>query len=392
MAQKTVPVLIVGGGIGGLGAALALALQGIPSRVLEQASGFGEIGAGIQLGPNVFRMFHRLGISDAIEKRAVFVDKIIMMDAVAGTPITEVPLGKPFRERFGQPYAVIHRADLHRALLDACEARGELISLETKTSVTSVRDTDDGVVAVTGDGSEISGAALIGADGLWSSVRAYVADDGPPRVSGHVAYRAVLPMEQVPKEMRWNAATLWAGPRIHLVHYPLRNGELMNLVAVFHSDRYVEGWNAPGEVDELLRWFKDIDPRPLSLIDLVSEWRMWVLCDRDPISKWSRGRTTLLGDAAHPMLQYFAQGACMALEDAVCLADKVTAADGDYGEAFKAYQAERYLRTGRVQLMARFLGDIYHAKDVERELRNQMLAGRTPETSYQGLAWLYDGP
>ena len=151
MAQKTVPVLIVGGGIGGLGAALALALQGIPSRVLEQASGFGEIGAGIQLGPNVFRMFHRLGISDAIEKRAVFVDKIIMMDAVAGTPITEVPLGKPFRERFGQPYAVIHRADLHRALLDACEARGELISLETKTSVTSVRDTDDGVVAASRD-------------------------------------------------------------------------------------------------------------------------------------------------------------------------------------------------------------------------------------------------
>ncbi len=385
------PVLIVGGGIGGLAAALALARKGMASTVLEQASEFGEIGAGIQLGPNVFRMLDRLGVRQRVERTAVFIDHLIMMDSLSGETVTRVPLGDAFRARFREPYAVIHRADLHAALLDACRET-DLVRLEPSRAITGFRETDSGVAATAADGEEIAGRALIGADGLWSSIRAQLVGDGAARVSGHIAYRAVLPTSKVPEDMRWNAATLWAGPGTHLVHYPLRSWGLFNLVAVFQSDKYVEGWNEPGDRDELMRRFARVRPEPMSLVERVEEWRMWVLCDREPIKGWSRGCVTLLGDAAHPMLQYFAQGACMAIEDAVCLADAVEAAEDDFAAAFLAYQEARYLRTARVQLMARFLGEVYHAGDVRRELRNHVLGGRTPEQSYEGLAWLYGGP
>jgi salicylate hydroxylase len=384
-------VLIVGGGIGGLAAALALSQVGIGSRILEQASRFGDIGAGIQLGPNVFAMFDRLGLRERMAQHAVFVESLVMMDALSGEQITRVPLDDAFREQFKNPYAVLHRADMHGAMLDACR-ESPLIALQHSSAVTAIEDRDGRVQVTTGDGTTLDGAALIGADGLWSQTRAYLFGEQKPRVSGHVAYRAVLPADEFPDDLRWNSAVLWAGPRNHLVHYPLRNGELINIVAVFHSDTYVEGWNEPGDRDLLMRRFSSVGPQPMRILERVSDWRMWVLCDREPIAVWSKGPVTLLGDAAHPMLQYFAQGACMAVEDAVCLADKVAASDGDFTAAFKAYEQARYLRTGRVQLMARFLGDIYHAQGVARELRNQMLGQRTPRQANDGLAWLYGGP
>ncbi|NKB60036.1 MAG: 3-hydroxybenzoate 6-monooxygenase [Alphaproteobacteria bacterium] len=384
-------ILIVGGGIGGLAAALALAQAGVPSRVLEQASRFGEIGAGIQLGPNVFRMFDRLGIRARIDENAVFVEQLIMKDSLSAETITEVPLGVEFRGRFENPYAVSHRADVHEALLEACQ-ESQIVALEHSQRIAAIEDTGDEVIAVTDTGKTYRGAALIGADGLWSRVRTHLFGDGKPRVSGHVAYRAVLPFDEFPEDLRWDAATLWAGPRNHLVHYPLRRRELFNIVAVFHDDAYVEGWNEPGDRAALMRRFEGVSPLPMSILERVESWRMWVLCDRDPTDVWSKGRITLLGDAAHPMLQYFAQGACMAVEDAVCLADRLAAAGGDAEAAFKAYERARYLRTGRVQLMARFLGDVYHAEGVARELRNQMLSGRTAQQSHDGLAWLYGGP
>lgn len=392
MANKDdLPVLIVGGGIGGMAAALALAGAGIASCVLEQASRFGEIGAGIQLGPNVFRMFDRLGVRERIDEDAVGVEKLIMKDSLSAETITEVPLVGEFSERFGNPYAVSHRADVHGALLGACE-ESPLVVLAHSQRVATIEEVRDEVIVATDAGATYRGCALIGADGLWSRVRSHLFDDGPPKVSGHVAYRAVLNYEEFPEALRWNAATLWAGPRNHLVHYPLRRSELFNIVAVFHDDAYVEGWNEPGDRDALMRRFAEVGPLPMSILERVESWRMWVLCDREPTDVWSKGRITLLGDAAHPMLQYFAQGACMAVEDAVCLADKVVAADRDFAAAFQAYEKARYLRTGRVQLMARFLGDIYHAEGVARELRNQALSQRTPQQSHDGLAWLYGGP
>ena len=379
--------LIVGGGLGGLAAALALARQGFASHVLEQAPAFGEIGAGIQLGPNVFRMFERLGIEEAISRDAVFVDRLLMMDSLTGETVVTGDLGDAFRERFGAPYAVTHRADFHRTLLEACEA-AEAVTLETNAQVVSVEDLGGRVHARLADGGRREGALLVGADGLWSKVREYVVGDGPPNVSGHIAYRAVLPIEEVPEAVRWNAAALWAGPRNHLVHYPLRRSTLFNLVAVFHSDRYVEGWDSEGDPGELMERFAGVSSQPMSLLEKIETWRMWVLCDREPVADWSRGRVCLLGDAAHPMLQYLAQGACMAMEDAVSLADAL-AADTDIERALRSYTKARYLRTARVQLTARMMGEIYHAEGIRRELRNQVLS--TAELR-EGMAWLYGGP
>jgi salicylate hydroxylase len=336
-------------------------------------------------------MFDRLGLRDRLARKAVFVDSLVMMDSLDGAEITRVPLDDAYREQFKNPYAVLHRADMHGAILDACR-ESPLIALEHSRRIAAIEDRGDRVQVTIDGGETLGGVALIGADGLWSRTRAHLFGDEKPRVSGHVAYRAVLPAEEFPEDLRWNSAVLWAGPRNHLVHYPLRNGELINIVAVFHDDTYVEGWNEPGDRDILMRRFAAAGPKPMSILERVSDWRMWVLCDREPMSVWSRGRITLLGDAAHPMLQYFAQGACMAVEDAVCLADKVAESGGDFEAAFKAYEQERYLRTGRVQLMARFLGDIYHAEGVARELRNQMLGRRTPKQANDGLAWLYGGP
>jgi salicylate hydroxylase len=201
----------------------------------------------------------------------------------------------------------------------------------------------------------------------------------------------VLRREDVPDDLWRPDVILWAGPRTHFVHYPLRRGTLYNLVAVFHSDRYVEGWNAEADPEELWARFKGQRPEVLRLLERIETWRMWVLCDREPVKDWSKGRVTLLGDAAHPMLQYLAQGACMATEDAVWLADRAAETPDDLPAAFRAYQQQRYLRTGQVQIMARVYGEFYHARGVAAELRNQMLGSRTPEQSYDGIAWLYGG-
>jgi salicylate hydroxylase len=227
---------------------------------------------------------------------------------------------------------------------------------------------------------------------MWSKIRESVVGDGKPRVSGHIAYRAVLKREDVPDDLWRPDVVLWAGPRTHFVHYPLRRGELYNLVAVFHSDHYEEGWNAEGSKDVMWQHFKMQVPQVQRMLERIETWRMWVLCDREPVKKWSSGRVTLLGDAAHPMLQYLAQGACMATEDAVALADKVAASPDDPAKSFKAYEQERYLRTGRTQIMARVYGEFYHARGVAAELRELALSPRTPEESYDGIAWLYGGP
>ena len=390
MAGHALPILIVGGGIGGFAAALALSRNGFAVHLIEQQPDFGEVGAGIQLGPNVFRMFDLLGVTGAINAISVFPDNLIMRDGLSGEEVTRIPLGEPFRARFNYPYAVIHRPDLHNALMDAVR-RSPLVHLSPATKVSGFEDHGDKVAVQCEDGASFEGAALIGADGLWSVVRGLLLDDGKPRVSGHIAYRAVIPTPDVPQRLRSNDVVLWAGPKTHLVHYPLRRGELYNLVVVFHSSRYEEGWNTYGDPEELRERFRGQRPEVLEFLSMVNEWKMWVLCDREPVSQWTQGRVTLLGDAAHPMLQYLAQGAGMAIEDAVVLANRLAAAGGDFHAAFIAYQKERYLRTTRAQITARLYGDLYHATDAVRDLRRQLLAGRTPEEAYAGIAWLYDG-
>ena len=390
MAPSQQPVLIVGGGIGGLAAALALARKGQRTHVLEQASEFREIGAGIQLGPNVFRLFDLLGLTEPVSRIATFPPSLLMMDCITAEVVTRIPLGQDFLNRFHHPYALIHRADLLDCFVDACR-KSDWITLETARKVTSLTDHGDRVSVTTEDGREYEGIALIGADGLWSTIRALLLQDGEPRVSGHIAYRAVVQMEAIPEDMRWPDMAFWAGERTHLVHYPIRAGKLTNLVAVFHSNRYEEGWDSYGDPAELHERFAQTCEPVRRMLSKIETWRMWVLCDREPVKCWTRGRVALLGDAAHPMLQYLAQGGCMAVEDAMCVADQFERTGGDCERAFQAYNQMRYLRTARAQIMARLYGEVYHASGVVREVRNQLLSQRTPQQAYEGLAWIYDG-
>ncbi|MES2413662.1 MAG: 3-hydroxybenzoate 6-monooxygenase [Pseudomonadota bacterium] len=384
------PIIISGGGIGGLAAAMVLGKDGHAVTVLEQAAEFGEIGAGIQLGPNIFRMFEYLGLTDVINKVAFFPEGLGMNDVRTGEKVIRVPLGDVARAAYGFPYGVIYRADLHQVFLDACRAQPS-VTLRTNAKVESYDQSADGVQVHLAGGEVVEGQALIAADGMWSKIREAVVGDGKPRVSGHIAYRAVLKREDVPKHLWSDDVTLWGGEKTHLVHYPLRRGELFNMVCVFHSSKYDEGWNTFGDTTELNERFADACPQVKELLAKIETWKMWVLCDREPVKNWTDRRVTLLGDAAHPMLQYLAQGAGQAIEDAVVLREALRFTKGDIQEAFQKYQNTRYLRTGRVQLTARFYGDIYHASGVQRELRNQMFQSGKESAGFAGLKWMYDG-
>ncbi len=384
------PILVAGGGIGGLATALGLAQQGRDVVVLEKASQLGEIGAGIQLGPNAFHSFDALGIGDAARAMAVYIDQLRLMDAVTGQEIAHVPLDAPFRKRFGNPYAVVHRGDLHGVFLRAC-AENARITLRTSSEVISYGQDGSTVQARLAGGGAVTGAALIGADGLWSRIRRQLVGDGPPRVSGHTTYRSVIPTAQMPEALRWNAATLWAGPKCHIVHYPLSGWRVFNLVVTYHNDAPEPVAGQRVDEEEVMAGFRHVHPMAQDLIRIGSDWKKWVLCDRDPTDKWVDGRVALLGDAAHPMMQYFAQGACMAMEDAVCLSHRL-GAHGVIEPALEAYRQQRMLRTARVQLQSRLIGEhIYHPAGAHALLRNAILSAKTPDQFYDALAWLYGG-
>jgi salicylate hydroxylase len=382
-------VIIAGGGIGGLAAAVGLAQQGRQVLVLEKSRQFGEIGAGIQLGPNAFHAFDALGIGDAARSMAVYIDNLRLMDAMSGQEITRIPLGKDFRRHMGNPYAVVHRGELHSVFLKACIA-SKLIELRTDAGVVGYEQENACVSALLEDGSRESGCVLIGADGLWSKVRKQMLNDGPPRVSGHTTYRSVIPYDQMPEDLRWNAATLWAGPKCHIVHYPLSGWKSFNLVVTYHNDAPEPVAGQPVERAEVLRGFEHVSPMARQIIDQGIDWKLWVLCDRDPVMGWCDGRVTLLGDAAHPTLQYLAQGACMAMEDAVCLSSLLADPGENPEGALITYQNARQLRTARVQLQSREVGDhIYHPDGAHAALRNQIMREKSANDWYEQVFWLY---
>ncbi|MBD1588380.1 3-hydroxybenzoate 6-monooxygenase [Pseudomonas typographi] len=381
-------VIIVGGGIGGLAAALALTRQGIFVELLEQADEIAEIGAGIQLGPNAYAALDALGVGDTARQRSVFTDHIIMMDAVDATEVVRIEVGEAFRQRFGNAYGVIHRADIHRTILEAVE-KDPLISFQTSTRIVSIETNDTGVALVDQNGRHYAADAVVGCDGVKSVVREKLLGD-THRVTGHVVYRAVVDKANMPEELRINAPVLWAGPHCHLVHYPLRGGEQYNLVVTFHS-REQEQWGVrDGSKEEVMSYFDGIHPTPAKLLDTPTSWRRWATADREPLERWGEGSATLLGDAAHPMSQYLAQGACMALEDAVTLGEAVKACNHDLEAAFRAYESVRIPRTARVVWSTREMGRLYHAKGVERTVRNSLWVGRTQEEFYSAIGWLYD--
>jgi 2-polyprenyl-6-methoxyphenol hydroxylase-like FAD-dependent oxidoreductase len=386
MSQQ-LPVLVAGGGIGGLAAALALVRQGFQVVVLEQAAQIGEIGAGIQLGPNAFHAFDALGVGDKTRNRAVFTDYMVMHDAIDEYQVGKIPTDENFRKRFGNPYAVIHRQDIHNSLLEGATETGK-VEFFTSCRVESIEQAADSVTVTCGNGKTFTGQALIGADGVRSVVRAQYVND-PPRVTGHVVYRAVVDEKDFPDNLKWNAASIWVGPNCHLVHYPLRGGKEYNVVVTFHS-RGKEEWGVTeGSKEEVQSYFQGICPKARQLIDLPKSWKRWATADREPIAQWTYGRATLLGDAAHPTTQYMAQGACMALEDAVTLGEALRVCNKDWAKALDLYQHSRITRTARIVLSGREMGRLYHAKGVERLVRNSLWKGRSAERFYDAMEWLY---
>lgn len=384
-------VLVAGGGIGGLSAALALARAGRRVTVLERSSELREFGAGIQLGPNAFHALHSIGIDQAALDQAIYVDRLRLMNAMTAEEVTALDLGAAFRARFGYPYAVIHRGDLYRVLIDACSMH-QSIAIRTNAEVVGFEQNGSDVEVVLASGERVAGIALIGADGIWSGIRRQMLGDAPPRVPGHTTFRSVIPIEEMPEAFRWNDATLWAGDKCHIVHYPLSGYRLFNFAITAHNDATEAVSGEPVDAGEIGATFEHVHDTVKQIIRHGRDWKRWVLCDRDPTHHWVEGRVALLGDAAHPTLQYLAQGACMAIEDGVSLGDAFGFFEDDVDSALLVYRDLRVSRTAQIVLKSRAMGEhVYHPHGPRASLRDAILRSKSDSELYEDLAWLYDG-
>ena len=385
-------VIVVGGGIGGLSAALALARQGLPVRVLERAREFGEVGAGIQIAPNCTRLLSEYGLLDEAVALGVLPDSIVMRDMLDGSELTRLDLAD-LRRRYGFPYMVIHRSDLHGIFLRGCERDG--VELLTSQHVTSYENTGTGARIVLADGGSQDAALVIAADGLHSVAREQLIGDATVN-SAYVAYRAALPIEQVlGNGIARTDVVVYIGPRCHFVQYPLRGGEMFNQVAVFESSRLRAGDTGGGGPEELDAAFEHVCANVREGIGLMWRDRWWGMSDRDPVRQWVYGRVALLGDAAHPPLQYIAQGAIMAIEDGWVLAQHARrlyrpGRGPDWDAVLAAYQAVRAEHCRRVVLTSRVWGQLWHLDGQRREQRNILLRAREVR-DYGFTDWLY-GP
>src|SRR6516164_2355114 len=385
------PILIVGGGLGGLRTALALSRYGVAARVLEGAPQFGAIGYGIQFGPNVFHVFDRLGLVEPVLAVADSPVAVLMWDALNGKELVHLPTGASFRARFKYPYIIVHRIDLHNVLLDACR-RSDAIELVADAMVCNFEDKDDSVAVTTVDGRTFSGPALVGADGVRSLFRQKLIGDGEPRSSGYAALRTIIPMAELKVDVPRDSVLLWGGPGYHVIHYSLRHGSEFNIVAVFRTATHAEKADAATYRAELEHIYRDAHPSMRALNAMMDfRWRRSV-ADRNPVRHWHKGRVVLIGDAAHAPLQSLAQGACMAIEDGLCLGEMIHAANDDFTAAFRRFEALRLTRTARVQLESRAAWDwLLHAEGIGRDVRNATVANWDEAYMFDCLSWLYDG-
>ncbi|MBA4260882.1 MAG: FAD-dependent oxidoreductase [Comamonadaceae bacterium] len=399
-------VVIAGGGIGGLACALSLARAGVSVDLLEQAGTLGEVGAGLQLGPNAVRVLDEWGLMDGLQACAAFPDALRVRDAHGGGQLGRLRLGAFARARYGQPYATIHRADLHGLLLDAVQRQsGVRLHLGARLAAYELFSTS--VRATCEDDSVFQGAALIGADGLWSRVRTQMLGAQPVRASGHLAYRGMVHTDHLPTHLHHNTVTAWLGPRLHVVRYPVKRGEWFNVVAVVHgalgqghggppgSDP--QSWSHAARAQDLQRALGPVCADLKSMLDAVTEWKLWALNDRAPVasaSEHAHGRVALLGDAAHPLRPYLAQGAAMALEDAWTLGRLLQTSPPDAATDWPAllarYAQTRWQRNARVQSRSQRNGTIFHASGLLRLGRN--VAMTLLGESLLDNPWLYSGP
>ncbi len=378
-------VIVVGGGIGGLSAAFALTRKGLRVRVLERSKEFGEVGAGIQIAPNCTRILNTYGLLEEAKRLGVLPASMVMRDAVDGTVLTSLDLADMER-RYGSPYMVIHRSDLHGLFLRACQRAG--VELRTSQQVTEYENTQGGARVWLADGQAQEAKLVIAADGLHSVARRQLVGDEPVN-SAYVAYRGAVPIEKVRENnVSETDVVVYIGPRCHFVQYPLRGGEMFNQVAVFESAKAKAGeedWGTPDELDTAFAGLTENIARGLPLMWRDRWWRMF---DRDPIMRWVYGRIALLGDAAHPPLQYIAQGAIMAIEDGYVLAEHLAATPGDHDTALAAYQAVRPEHCRRVLSTSRAWGELWHLDGEKRARRNAILRARDPR-DYSFVDWLY---
>ncbi|MDP2073237.1 FAD-dependent monooxygenase [Hydrogenophaga sp.] len=397
-------VIVAGGGIGGMACALALARQGVPSVLLEQAVAFGEVGAGLQLGPNATRVLADWGLSDALQACAAFPEALRVRDAHRGKDLGQLRLGSMAIARHGQPYATLHRADLHALLLAAVQEQG-LTELRLNTRLGSFTESPDGVVTTLDDGSTLSADALLGCDGLWSRVRAQLLGPQPVRASGHLAYRGMVRTAGLPAALQGNMVTAWLGPRMHVVHYPVRAGAWMNVVAVVHGmlgqghggepGADPQGWTHEARAADLLRSLGPVCKALLDMVTAVPAWSLWALNDRPAMStaqEHAQGRVALVGDAAHPLRPYLAQGAAMAIEDAWTIGRllKPAPAPNDWPAVLARFADTRWQRNARVQQHSQRNGRIFHATGLVRFGRDTAM--RWLGESLLDNPWLYDGP
>lgn len=404
MTGMTNKVVVAGGGIGGLACALALAREGVEVDLLEQATAFGEVGAGLQLGPNAVRVLNAWGLTDALYASAAFPEALHVRDAHSASTLGHLRLGAMARAHYGQPYATLHRADLHGLLLEAVQHERR-IRLHLDTRLAGYEEGPTAVNVTCENEATFEADALIGADGLWSRVRAEMLGAQPARVSGHLAYRGMVAAEDLPEWMREPLVTAWLGPHLHVVHYPVRRGDWFNVVAVVEgmlgrghggppgSDP--QSWSHEARQADLLRTIGPVCQELKAMLDRVGEWKLWALNDRAPVAsaaEHAKGRVALLGDAAHPLRPYLAQGAAMALEDAWTLGRLVETAGGapDWPGLFARYAETRWQRNARVQARSLRNGTIFHASGPLRWARNVSMA--LLGESLIDNPWLYNGP
>lgn len=392
-------MIIVGGGIGGLAAALACGQAGARPQVLERAATFSEVGAGIQMGPNVTRTLHAWGLAEDLKAIWFAPRKLEAKDTQTGQVIGSLPLGQRSLDTYGAPYVTVHRADLHRVLLQKLMRSG-LAQLHLDSEVEAVQQAADGIqicgASLPASLTEFSQfSAMVGADGLWSATRQFVVPPTTPRVTGLLAYRALLPMQFLPEKLRLQDVNVWLGPRLHAVLYPVQCGECLNLVVVVQGQppANLDDWDHAGHKEELDRAMGPIHVDLRDMLAAVPAWRLWPLCDRPPLQgphEMAKGRIALLGDAAHPMRPFLAQGAGMAIEDAAALARSWARADLPVEDRLKMYAQARWARNAQVQQRSIRNGQIFHLQGPLRWGRN--VAMKLMGESLMDVPWLYAGP
>ncbi len=382
-------ILIAGGGIGGLSAAISLANHGISSHVLERSSTFSTEGAGIQLGPNATRILKEWGVLERLLPNSVVCEEILIGDGLTGELLTRVQFGKIAEQRYGGPFLLVHRADLHQALLNTAKKKpGIKIALECEAR--SYEQFPDKLMLKTMTG-DMKGRALIAADGLWSTLRQQIDRGAVLSFAGKTAWRTLVDPDHLPAELQGPRTGVWLSSNVHLVHYPVLGGKKINLVAVV-DERWggrSEGWAQEADPKLLLPAFAKWDKRIENFVNYGTTWRKWSLFHLPPLRTWTQGSVTLLGDAAHPMLPFLAQGGAMAIEDAFVLARVLAEHDDDPWSAFRHFETARIKRTARTAYESRKMGNIYHMSGVLRLARNFVMRRSSPRSVLKKLDWLY---